>query len=936
MTDRWSVDFVGRAQELEIIQKHLLDFGHRRIIFIWGKGGIGKTRLLNEVERRFSAVETVIVPPIIDFDDDRYKISANIRFTLAQQIAPDAFEPYFEAFRDLCLSEGINPDRKTLAVERLFVECFNQVSQSKRIVIRVDTTDSLQDTYIKDLLDLSLNLNNILLLVAGRNAGDIYQQGRKEFGADAIVMELQPFISPESREYLDLKQHKLKVVLDPEWMNKLFILAGGVPVVIDLAIEWAKNHRLLPWMENLSLTELDRMVQGAQNDTLIRDQLNDLQEQFKKEIVMPVAQMGTLFDQLVFALAKVHPLDQEGIMEVLDIGQLDAKELLDQAIQSVVIKVLPDGIKLHDEIERLVTLYVWKVIDTDKTWEQSLKRKSIYYLVQRSNAILKEIRQIRQRENQSLDAAANPVIVLRDYVERHEKEIKFWTLYAEQLRLQLEIDIQDGYKLFQKGLALISTEKADRYVRSTLLNVIEPYANWSSPVSDIHGGYLRQEQQLDILRDLASELVRLGSYRRAASIYQILLVKTPPNTEEYAKVLNGQANWLVRAGQLQNALRCNEQVVQLSEQEGWIDLLITAKTEVGWINRLKGNLILAQKHYAEALQLAMKNNKEDSIAHIYSQMAYVHALQHHGSAIDEIKRAIAMRKRQGNQIRLGICYNIAGEVYLEAGQPKEAKTFFESSWSIFNQDSVDLVNEDTAQVLEWPSKSRSGRGYSYWQLASEEINHDPKTAHLNLLIALNDLKWAAEHATQFDSPAILNRLGEVYFLLEDYSNTANVWRRSMAEAKQVGDAFTEFHSLSDLARLAFHYPIAQFPDWHEFVRYAKREYRRRYQTERFEILDGLFYTYLGHLALKDEQIQDAVSLYERGLLILSEAGTYTSFNLAGQLEFIQKKIIPHIPAAAVRELGIRLQEIWGKGKIDVIALGYFYEWARWDKNAQLA
>jgi len=469
MTDRWSVDFVGRAQELEIIQKHLLDFGHRRIIFIWGKGGIGKTRLLNEVERRFSAVETVIVPPIIDFDDDRYKISANIRFTLAQQIAPDAFEPYFEAFRDLCLSEGINPDRKTLAVERLFVECFNQVSQSKRIVIRVDTTDSLQDTYIKDLLDLSLNLNNILLLVAGRNAGDIYQQGRKEFGADAIVMELQPFISPESREYLDLKQHKLKVVLDPEWMNKLFILAGGVPVVIDLAIEWAKNHRLLPWMENLSLTELDRMVQGAQNDTLIRDQLNDLQEQFKKEIVMPVAQMGTLFDQLVFALAKVHPLDQEGIMEVLDIGQLDAKELLDQAIQSVVIKVLPDGIKLHDEIERLVTLYVWKVIDTDKTWEQSLKRKSIYYLVQRSNAILKEIRQIRQRENQSLDAAANPVIVLRDYVERHEKEIKFWTLYAEQLRLQLEIDIQDGYKLFQKGLALISTEKADRYVRSTLL-----------------------------------------------------------------------------------------------------------------------------------------------------------------------------------------------------------------------------------------------------------------------------------------------------------------------------------------------------------------------------------------------------------------------------------------------------------------------------------
>ncbi|MBN2006245.1 MAG: hypothetical protein JXA21_23015 [Anaerolineae bacterium] len=234
MPNEWSVPFVGREEELSIIREHLQAWGTRCVIFIVGGGGIGKTRLLNEVGVQFSGLPKISlkIPAIIDFDDDRYKFRDNVKFALARQIDASVFTPYFEAFHDLRLTEEQWDDanvsivtRKATAAERAFIESFNIVLRKSRIVLRFDTTDavSLNDSLVlKYLFDMVTQLENIVMLVAGRNADEIYEQVKNDLGRNAILVQLPPFESTDSHTYLKYKQQAMKVAIsDEEWLEKL-------------------------------------------------------------------------------------------------------------------------------------------------------------------------------------------------------------------------------------------------------------------------------------------------------------------------------------------------------------------------------------------------------------------------------------------------------------------------------------------------------------------------------------------------------------------------------------------------------------------------------------------------------------------------------------------------------------------------------------------
>ncbi len=74
----WQVEFIGRLEEIDSIEAQLQAWGTRRVVFVHGPGGIGKTRFLDEIEKRFAdqAVHPQIdILPIIDFDDGRYRFS---------------------------------------------------------------------------------------------------------------------------------------------------------------------------------------------------------------------------------------------------------------------------------------------------------------------------------------------------------------------------------------------------------------------------------------------------------------------------------------------------------------------------------------------------------------------------------------------------------------------------------------------------------------------------------------------------------------------------------------------------------------------------------------------------------------------------------------------------------------------------------------------
>lgn len=953
MPSEWSIPFVGREEELTIIREHLQAWGTRRVIFIAGGGGIGKTRLLNEVVTRFSNLPNVSLktPAIIDFDDDRYKFRDNVKFALARQIDVAAFSPYFETFHDLRLAEERWGDanmtmitRKALAVDRDFIENFNNILRDSRVLLRFDTTDaiSLNDPLtLKYLFDMVMQLENIVLIVAGRNADEIYEQMRKDLGREAVLIQLKPFAIADSRAYLEHKQQVMKVAIpDIEWLDKLFILAGGLPVLIDLAIEWAQIRRPLKGLESLSLSELQSLAQQAQSgDDAAQERLQDLRDQFTCEVVMPTAHLRTRLDHLKLLLAKVYPLDLDGIMEMLDINRIDAEQLLERAGNSVAIKRLPDGrFKLHDEVQRLINKYVWKSIDPQQEWEQRDSRRAVEYLTRKSQMTLEEIHRLKEREGQ-LTETSDPSEIMTAYEDRREKEIEFWSLRVERLRRQLKNDVARGYTMFQEDYDLSRVESSSFHHRGTLLSIIEPYADLEKPETDSQEHQLSASERWRIQEAIALEERYSGMYDSAARRYEKLRAQIAQNSEEYLAVLNGQANLWVRAGKLQDALNLNEQVVHLSQEQGSVKWEIESEIEIGWVHRLMGHLDMAQQHYGNALRLAMQHDDEERIADLYSSMAYVHALQHQGRALSEVQRSIAMwqemvRHSEGLRHRLGRAYNVAGEVCLELIRPEEASTYFELSWNIFELEEAQDLSRGR-QALEWKSKSRSGRGFAYWHLALHALEKgNQQVANNHLTAACADLEWATEHAAPFDDPIILNRLGEVYFLMKRYPETIKVWLQSMDGARQIGDAFTELHGLSDLARVAFYDKVDRFPTWQDFETHYNRDYRRRHPGLFFEILHGLFHTYLGHLALQAEHLDDAKRLYESGLSILAQTGTYGGFNLTGQLAFIETDILPKISPETARKLGETLLEIWMTRSQDITALAYFREWIRWENKDQ--
>ncbi len=763
---------------------------------------------------------------------------------------------------------------------------------------------------------IALHLQNTLIVLAGRNCRSLYESYKTDLGADAILIELPPFDVSEFRNYSNVKQRILSFNLEDEWLEKLFLISGGVPVLVDMAIQWAQTNRNIVWLDELSRDDLHKAVSGDQGD------FNDLKLRFQREIVMPIAELQSDFDYLQFLLAKIHPLDLDGIMAMLDLDHERAEIVMGQALQSVTIKRLPGGfIKLHDEVQRLVEAHVWPLRDTsDKKWEQRDSRRLIRYLAVRSEKMLQRILELKKREDESRNDI-DPTKSIAIFVEKSGLEASFWAFRTERLRHQIALDAQAGYHLFDVDYyGLARHEVASPSARDGILDAIAPYATLEKPETDINGHSLTMAQRLSIMAEKARELVYGGTYPEADTIYDQLLEYSDKSSEIYVSLLTGKADALFKQGRFRAALDTNERALRLAAQ--YPTRKIEVAINAGWFNRRMGNLDQAIAYYKMALELAVDHGDDKSVALIFQNQAYVNALQDkERKAMDEVGLAIRMwlklRRDRGNlDFRLGQAYNVAGEICLEFERPFDALVYFEKSQKIF-------AREESGQAV-WSANSRSGEGFAHWQLAVKaRKNSEEWTADNELRIAEEALEWAAKNARAIDFPQILNRLGEVYFLQNRWELTETSWMDSLKAARRIGDAFNELHSLSDLVRLSFFHPIEGFLTRSDFER-EYRDCRRRYQTH-FSVLEGLFRTYLGHLAMKDHAIDEAVNLYKDGLFILSEHGTYAPFNLEDQLDFIEKEIIPGLSLSMVQDLSDALKKAWIKDGYDVTVLGYVRE-----------
>ena len=361
--------------------------------------------------------------------------------------------------------------RKQVEKNKSFSDCYNSIAEKYRMIIRVDTLDVLEDNYhFAYLVNLMGQFKNTIVILAGRNVIALYSKYKNETNCHVIEMNLNPLTSDNSRTYLQQKQETLYYTFDANWMKKLFILAGGIPVLMDMALEWAQNHRPLPWMDTLEVSDLKTLQKNAvDGDSAAIEKLYKFHRYFEQAVIEPVADLSLNLNVLKLTLAKVYPLDLDGIMEMLNLCLFDAEELLERAQTSIAIKVLPDNrIKLHDEVQRLIDIYIWPSLDPDRSRELRDSRRAIEYLKRKGKSLRNELKLANEKKS-SVDNSPYPREILEISKELNEKEIEYWTIQLELLRRVLELNVQEGYDLYNKNFELVRQEYNSTIYRSLLL-----------------------------------------------------------------------------------------------------------------------------------------------------------------------------------------------------------------------------------------------------------------------------------------------------------------------------------------------------------------------------------------------------------------------------------------------------------------------------------
>jgi predicted ATPase len=94
------VDFIGREKELESISNLIREKNKKNILFLEADGGIGKTRLLQEIKKRDKDDKNIIFNEIIDYDNFPLFSIEIIKNSILKKLDNREFQDYLTLERD--------------------------------------------------------------------------------------------------------------------------------------------------------------------------------------------------------------------------------------------------------------------------------------------------------------------------------------------------------------------------------------------------------------------------------------------------------------------------------------------------------------------------------------------------------------------------------------------------------------------------------------------------------------------------------------------------------------------------------------------------------------------------------------------------------------------------------------------------------------------
>ncbi len=386
--------FVGREAEMAVIDKAISDEGHLRIVNIQGAGGIGKTSILREVQKRYHGRDGPLVTEIIDFFDISTHTWQGFLEEVVNELSKKNGEPFkdYRKVRDRAdeieLAGITGPTLENARKEALeaFGSCYNGLAAKKRIVILIDTFEVVQHILGKRLPEWLVGLENTAVIIAGRRNRDWQDDLVAKVGSRAVdSLELKEFKLEDTEELFALSEAG-RIISDEE-RRKLQRLSGGRPILLTLALYLQWREAISP--EKLTATSGEYTLDDLK--AMTTEELEQVQERFRVELVQRFMKLPppphTYIEMLpyhpvILYMGQVYKyFTVDTLTCLLEVTREEAQALLDGIVDWTFMKhdESTGSYQLHDLIRDLIVAYIWPEIDPSGDERKNVCRKAVEF-----------------------------------------------------------------------------------------------------------------------------------------------------------------------------------------------------------------------------------------------------------------------------------------------------------------------------------------------------------------------------------------------------------------------------------------------------------------------------------------------------------------------------------------------------------------------------
>jgi tetratricopeptide (TPR) repeat protein len=780
--------FVGRNKEIEAI-KAGLSKKDNLYISLYGPGGIGKTKILNEISR-LAITWGYTAIPIIDFTETRSRSIIGLLSDLVSKLGEEYFAITKSVIEQFNSTDG---EKRLLLGQQIineFLSEYQRLSLSKRILVLFDTFEIVQTTEIGEnlipLLCKSTSRGSVMI-IAGQKP--VIFSDRSPNHIEGMAIELQGFSLSDAEELVNQKLGSTNSTIKKTSISQLYYLSNRHPLIIDLALSAILE------------TGAEESLLNAGADEFEKKCITWLQNLPK--IKLQVIMQSTILDQR-YDLSLMAYLNQ--------LSEDDCRHLYEDLASYPFVKIDETKIILgiHDDMRFKIYKYLnppnWLYTDL---YSQAIK----YY---------KEI--------------FEPALDGRELLFAH----------LERMHYQLLLDLNAHYPEWTELFATL----LNRYDLDLCHELLVEIKRHSSRLGE------RQKYEIELLEGELNLVEYDPLKARSRFEYLISVLDVAQYPQIVARALRGLIecatnNCTIDSSYLSGNLQNWEHEIQTSsilEQDK--ELLGSLMENIGQACQLLGMHIKAEEYYLQAKHIYEENLSDRKLADILEKIGVLYREQYRpNEALTIFRESLQIRENEKDTWGIGRLYNKMALVYGDIKEAKKAEDLYLKSIGYLEQ-----INDPAALTAAYG-------GFAWFKFITRDMSDDN----------LNRAEEYAQKAIAIEEDKGFGRglsrdyhtLFHVIELQKGIKEAEPYIRKACDYARSFADPFMFFDTLVHVAKIDY-----ERGDYSNLQKYLNEIEDFEKRGTKFSVFKGRLLVLLGHVAIRESNIPEAIVFYQSGWPIL--------------------------------------------------------------------